>query len=162
MRIIILLRRLHLVVSTILLILCVLFVSIGRAVVPAPDGGYTGGNTAEGTQALQSLTTGTFNTALGFQALFHDTTGSFNNAAGARAMYTNTTGGFNTATGPNALFSNTTGNFNVGTDFKALYSSTTGTSVVARLKEQEAEIQKVNAQLELKAAAPHTVASSQP
>jgi hypothetical protein len=30
----------------------------GRAVVPPPDGGYPGGNTAEGQNALFSLTTG--------------------------------------------------------------------------------------------------------
>ena len=36
-----------------------------QAVVPAPDGGYPGGNTAEGSSALLSLSTGTYNTALG-------------------------------------------------------------------------------------------------
>src|SRR5436189_5199753 len=39
-----------------------------QAVVPPPDGGYARGNTAEGTQALFSLTTGANNTALGYQA----------------------------------------------------------------------------------------------
>ncbi len=29
---------------------------------PPPDGGYPGGNTAEGNAALRDLTTGTFNT----------------------------------------------------------------------------------------------------
>jgi len=33
-----------------------------QAVSPAPDGGYPGGNTAEGQNALFSLTTGTYNT----------------------------------------------------------------------------------------------------
>jgi hypothetical protein len=41
-----------------------------RAVLPPPDGGYPGGNTAEGEDALFSLTTGIVNTAIGFNALF--------------------------------------------------------------------------------------------
>ena len=39
------------------------------AVMPAPDGGYANNNTAEGTDALSTLTTGDDNTAIGFQAL---------------------------------------------------------------------------------------------
>src|ERR1700737_2664707 len=45
---------------------------------PAPDGGYPGGNTAEGDFALFSLTGGVYNTANGLEALFSDTTGSQN------------------------------------------------------------------------------------
>ena len=36
-----------------------------RAVSPPPNGGYPGGNTAEGQNALFSLTTGTYNSAIG-------------------------------------------------------------------------------------------------
>ena len=42
---------------------------IAQAVLPAPDGGYSGNNTAEGNNALFSLTTGTNNTAIGNLAL---------------------------------------------------------------------------------------------
>ena len=53
-----------------------------RAVIPAPDGGYPNANTAEGTNALLSLTTGSNNTAIGFEALFSNTTGCHNTANG--------------------------------------------------------------------------------
>src|SRR5207247_5182840 len=46
-----------------------------EAVVPPPDGGYPGGNTAEGQAALLSLTTGGFNTAAGWLSLRSITTG---------------------------------------------------------------------------------------
>jgi hypothetical protein len=80
-----------------------------RAVDPPPDGGYPGGNTAEGDAALFSLTTGLNNTAIGDNALFSNTTGSDNTANGSAALIRNTTGSFNTASGFSALFSNTTG-----------------------------------------------------
>ncbi len=48
-----------------------------QAVSPPPDGGYAGGNTAEGQNALLNLTTGGFNTAVGFLSLRSDTTGQF-------------------------------------------------------------------------------------
>jgi len=40
-----------------------------QAVIPPPDGGYPGGNTAEGQNALLSRSTGGFNTALGLFSL---------------------------------------------------------------------------------------------
>ncbi len=40
-----------------------------ESVNPPPDGGYAGGNTAEGQGALLNLTSGTFNTAVGFFSL---------------------------------------------------------------------------------------------
>ena len=43
---------------------------IAQAVVPPPDGGYPGFNTAEGQNALFSLTTGVGNTAIGWRSLF--------------------------------------------------------------------------------------------
>jgi hypothetical protein len=100
-------------------------------VTPAPDGGYPGANTAEGQNALQSLTSGTNNTALGFQALYHDTTGSNNAAAGFRALYINTSGVNNTAAGSQALSSNTTGGQNTANGYVALSSNTSGGSNTA-------------------------------
>ena len=96
------------------------------AVVPAPDGGYPGNNTAEGTNALFSLTSGIDNTALGFEALFRNTTGDFNTAEGFGALFNNTSGTQNTATGVNALISNTTGSFNTAHGVNTLFRNTTG------------------------------------
>jgi hypothetical protein len=110
--------------ATILLALASLVLSsIAQAVSPPPDGGYPGNNTAEGSQALQSLTGGIDNTALGFQTLFHNTTGNSNTAEGFRALFANTNGRQNTATGVNALASNTTGNGNTAVGINGLRSN---------------------------------------
>src|SRR5207248_11719195 len=101
------------------------------AVTPAPDGGYPGNNTAEGTNALFSRTTGNDNTALGFQALYHTTTSSFNTATGFNALFSNTTGAHNTALGASALLDNTTGSFNTATGVNALPNNTTGSANTA-------------------------------
>ena len=92
---------------------------------PPPDGGYSGNNTAEGTHALFSLTTGVANTAVGFSALFHNTIGGDNTATGSTALYNNITGIDNTANGWQSLYSNTTGNSNTATGFVALQGNTT-------------------------------------
>ena len=113
-----------------------------QAISPAPDGGYPGGNTAEGQSALLSLATGTYNTAVGFFSLTSNTQGQFNTAVGAGALLTNTaelntaigaaallnnTFGFqNTANGAFALLSNTTGSDNTASGFGALQLNTTG------------------------------------
>jgi Chaperone of endosialidase len=97
-----------------------------QAVVPPPDGGYPGQNTAEGTDALFSLTTGADNTAVGFDALYSNTTGDSNTATGSLALMSNTTGIRNTATGFAALNSNTTGERNTATGRGALANNTTG------------------------------------
>jgi len=97
-----------------------------QAVSPAPDGAYSGANTAEGgSGTLFSLTTGTNNTALGSQALDSVTTGSQNTATGAQALKNNTASG-NTADGFQALVRNTIGSENTATGWRALYSNTTG------------------------------------
>jgi trimeric autotransporter adhesin len=99
---------------------CFGLLSKAEAVVPAPDGGYPGLNTAEGEDALFSLTTGLGNTAIGWQALHDNTTGFGNTAAGDGALHDNTTGGSNTASGDGALFSNTTGSSNTANGANAL------------------------------------------
>jgi len=91
-----------------------------EAVVPPPDGGYPGGNTAEGQAALLSLTTGGFNTAAGWLSLRSITTGSFNTAIGAGTLLANTGDG-NTAAGAGALLSNITGGANTADGFFALF-----------------------------------------
>ena len=98
---------------------------------PPPDGGYPGANTAEGDNALFSLTTGGFNTATGFDALLNNTTGNFNTANGGEALYSNTTGGNNTANGIQALYSNTTGGNNTANGSDALLNNTTGSDNTA-------------------------------
>src|SRR5215472_11905293 len=97
-----------------------------KAVNPPPDGGYPNNNTAEGQQALFSLTTGSSNTALGFRALFRNEAGAFNTAVGSQALANTTTGGgANTGIGIQALFFNTTGDDNVAVGGGALRESTT-------------------------------------
>ena len=77
-----------------------------QAVTPTPDGGYPGGNTAEGgAGALFSLTTGSNNTALGSQAFNSLTTGVQNTATGAQALKNNIASK-NTADGFQALVNN--------------------------------------------------------
>jgi hypothetical protein len=118
-----------------------------EAVSPPPDGDYPGGNTAEGQEALFSLTTGIYNTALGWLSLESVTTGSLNTgvgagtlvfntadgntATGAGALLSNTSGFGNTANGSFALASNDTGNRNTAVGREALSSDTTGSSNTA-------------------------------
>jgi len=104
--------------------------STAFGVSPPPDGGYPGGNTAEGQNALFSLTTGGYNAAVGLFSLRSNTTGSFNTAMGAGALFANNANQ-NTATGAGALFSNTTGAFNTANGAFALFSNTDGPSNTA-------------------------------
>jgi hypothetical protein len=99
-----------------------------QAVVPPPDGGYANQNTAEGKDALFSLTTGTDNTAIGFNALLSNTTSSLNTAVGSQALFSLTTGAGlgNTAIGFQALYSDTSGGGNNAFGSQALLSNISG------------------------------------
>jgi hypothetical protein len=118
-----------------------------QAVSPPPDGFYPGFNTAEGQDALFSLTAGSANTAVGWFSLKSNAEGSFNTATGAgtllfntadantafgtAALLFNTTGSSNTAVGAAALLNNTEGDNNTAAGFQALFSNTTGLSNTA-------------------------------
>jgi hypothetical protein len=128
---------------------CFGLTSLAQAVVPAPDGGYPGFNTAEGQKALFSLTTGVGNTAIGWSSLSSNTDGSFNTGVGAgtllfdvgnqstqegventavgtAALLSNTIGSVNSAFGVAALANNTEGGENTATGAFALQANTTG------------------------------------
>jgi Chaperone of endosialidase len=107
---------------------CLAVTPNAKAVIPAPDGGYPGGNTAEGQNALLSLTTGRYNTAIGFFCLRSNGASGFNTAIGAGALLANNTAtaNENTATGAAALLSNTIGTQNTANGAFALVSNTTG------------------------------------
>jgi trimeric autotransporter adhesin len=128
------------------LLACFAFFPIAEAVVPPPDGGYPGANTAEGQQALLSLSGGTFNTALGWSSLKSNIAGNYNTGVGAGALVLNTSDQ-NTATGAGALLLNTSGfrntangafallhnnaADNTGIGNAALFSNTTGSGNTA-------------------------------
>jgi hypothetical protein len=117
------------------------------AVSPAPDGCFPNFTTAEGCDALNSLTIGAGNTGLGWRSLFLDTTGSFNTgvgvgalvlnngssntAVGAVALLLNTSGSNNTAVGTDTLVFNDSGSSNTATGYFALMNNTTGGSNTA-------------------------------
>jgi hypothetical protein len=102
-----------------------LFGVTAQAVTPPPGGSYPGGNTAEGQNALLSLTSGTYNTAVGLYSLLGTTEGKFNTALGAATLLANTADQ-NTAAGAGALLNNTTGFGNTAVGCLALLSKTTG------------------------------------
>ena len=128
---------------------CFAVLPVAEAVVPPPDGGYPNFTTAEGQNALFSLTTGAANTAVGWSSLLTNATGSFNTATGAgallfnngdpnasqatgntafgaAALLFNSFGSFNTAVGTTALLNNTTGFLNTANGVQALEHNTTG------------------------------------
>ncbi len=88
--------------------------------------GQVSTNTAIGSSALLTNTTGSENTAVGFDALRANTTGQSNVAVGRNAMTSNTTGGNNASFGRFALRNNTTGTANTSLGNSAMNDNTTG------------------------------------
>src|SRR5947208_10773303 len=86
------------------LAVCFAFSQTAQAVTPPPDGGYPGGNTAEGQSALLGLSTGTYNTGVGYLSLLSNGEGQFNTGVGAGTLLANIADN-NTATGAGALLS---------------------------------------------------------
>jgi hypothetical protein len=123
-------------------ILCIGLLPRAQAVLPPPDGGYPNFTTAEGTNALQTLTTGSANTAVGWYSLYLNTDASFNTgvgggamalnnadsntAVGVAAMLLNTRGAENTAVGTTALLDNDSGNGNNAVGAFALHDNIDG------------------------------------
>ena len=95
-----------------------------------PDGGYPGGNTAEGQNALFSLGSGGFNTAGGWLWLESVTTGN-HTAVGREALLNNTTGESNVAIGRGALSNSTIGVSNLALGIDAGNQVTTASNVIA-------------------------------
>jgi hypothetical protein len=89
-------------------------------------------NTADGQNAMLSITTGIHNTAFGFDALLSNSTSNFNTAVGSVALLltngdpTVGEGLQNTAVGAGTLLSNTTGSSNTAVGAFALFSNSTG------------------------------------
>jgi len=113
-----------------LTLLCFALLPRAQAVVPPPDGGYPGFNTAEGEKALFGLTSGTGNVAAGWGALYSDNQGSLNTAIGTGALLLNIADQ-NTATGAGALLFNNNGTSNTANGAFALHLNTEGSSNTA-------------------------------
>ena len=80
-------------------------------------------NTADGTNALVDVTTGTNNSGFGYFALHDNTIGNGNTATGAVALSSNEIGSQNTADGAGALGNNVGGNNNTAIGVNALKSA---------------------------------------
>jgi hypothetical protein len=89
------------------------------------------GNTAMGSAALHSNSSGIDNTSAGDQALYNNSSGCHNVAIGTDALYSNTTGSYNTASGYGALEENTVGQYNTATGYTALNHNTSGSENTA-------------------------------
>src|SRR5437870_11032836 len=97
-----------------------------RSATDTPDPGPKPvSNTADGQNALLSITTGIHNTAIGFDSLLSNTDANFSTGVGSVTLLLNT-GAQNTAVGAGALLSNTTASGNTAIGTFALFNNTTG------------------------------------
>jgi hypothetical protein len=92
---------------------------------PPPDGCYPGFTTAEGCNALNSLTSGAGNTGVGWRSLFSNITSNFNTGVGAGTLLLNT-GDSNTGVGAAALLLNATGTENTAVGAAAMLNNVDG------------------------------------
>jgi hypothetical protein len=93
---------------------------VGRGV------GEVNTNTALGSRAINSASSGSQNTAVGYEALFTTNTGAANTAIGNRALRANGIGSNNVAVGRDALLTNLSGEKNIAVGNNALESLSTG------------------------------------
>ena len=128
------LPRCRIMKTTLAIVVTVLCLSLAAhktyAVVPPPDGGYPGLNTAEGQNALLNLGAGAANTAVGWRSLLNDSGGSYNTAVGSGTLLFNANGNANIAIGTAALLFNTVGTDNTAVGVAALLNNdSTGTGI---------------------------------
>ena len=108
-------------------LVCFGLTPVAKAVEPAaPATALAGGNTADGDNALLSLTTGFYNSAFGLDALLSISDQSFDTGIGAGALLLDTAG-TNTAVGAGALILNSTGSANNAVGTFALFNNISGT-----------------------------------
>lgn len=91
------------------------YATLSNGYAATPSGTQDGpGNTAIGSQALRSNTTGEFNSAVGANALDGNTSGIRNVAMGYRALIFNTSGNYNIGLGSYSLYNNGAQSNNIG------------------------------------------------
>jgi hypothetical protein len=94
--------------------------------ITSPGAGGIDTNTAIGSNALATNTTGYYNTAIGSNVMEKNTTGYYNTAVGKSALYYNTTGYYNTVVGKSALYYNTAGHDNIAIGSDSMIANQTG------------------------------------
>jgi trimeric autotransporter adhesin len=94
---------------------------------------FNGGayDTAAGASALQSNTSGLANSAFGWESLLNNTTGNYNAALGMWALAENSTGAYNAACGALAMSGNDTGSNNTAVGYQSLAGNDVGSNDIA-------------------------------